>query len=66
MPEKSSVFIVGLDSLLVAVRFLVGDCFKNEVPLKKFLVGTQSYEKDRLFLDSGQLSAWKAALVSKR
>lgn len=40
MPEKSSVFLVGPDSLPVAVRFYVGDGFKNEVPLQEFLDGT--------------------------
>tara|TARA_B100000963_G_scaffold222442_1_gene193960 strand:- start:395 stop:595 length:201 start_codon:yes stop_codon:yes gene_type:complete len=66
VPEKYSVFVVGPYSLPVAVRFFVGDCFLNEVPLQKFLDGTQSYEKDRLFLDSGYLSAWKSTLVLNR
>ena len=37
MPEKSPVFLVGPDSLPVAVRCFDGDGFKNEVPLQEFL-----------------------------
>ena len=66
MPEESSVFLVGPDSIPVGVTFFGRDGFQNEAPLQELFDDTYSYENYRLFLDLGYSSARVPSLVSKR
>ena len=60
----SSVFLVGPDSIPVAVTFFGRDSFQNEVPPQELF--DYSSENDRLFLDLGYSSLMVPMLVSKR